>query len=106
MFRFILAFVLAIPLLSQTNTAVIRGTVTDPTGAAVAGAKVSAMNTATGVEYAAPTNETGLYSISEAPAGAYSVTVEHPGFKRSVRQGIVLTTGQTLPLDLKLEIGE
>ena len=104
--RFLLAVALPLALLSQTNTAVIRGTLTDPAGAAIAGARVVALHTDTGVEYQAPTNETGLYVISDAPAGSYTVSAEHSGFKRSVRQGIVLTTGQTLALDLKLELGE
>src|SRR5689334_7136829 len=132
--RFLLAVAFPLALLSQTNTAVFRGTLTDPAaaaiaaaravalhpvpaseyrapttkpaGAAIAGARVVALHTDTGVEYQAPTNETGLYVISEAPAGSYTVSAEHSGFKRSVRQGIVLTTGQTLALDLKLELGE
>jgi hypothetical protein len=85
MSRFLLVLFSSAALIAQTNTAVIRGTLTDPAGAPIAGAKVVALNTATNVEYSAPTNETGLYVVSEAPAGAYTITAEHPGFKRAVR---------------------
>src|SRR6266567_871678 len=103
-----LAFWLVLPvvLYAQTNTGVIRGIVTDPDGAVVAGARVSAADRETGEQYPASTNEAGLYSIPEVPAGAYTVTAEHAGFRRSVRQGVTLTTGQTLALDIKREVGE
>src|SRR5437016_1674713 len=89
----------------QTNTGIIRGTVIDPSGAVVAGSKVTALNTDTGLQYSALTNESGLYSIPDVPAGPYSVTVEHSGFHRSIRQGITLTTGETLALNTTLELG-
>ena len=104
--RFAFWVVLPIALHSQSNTGVIRGIVTDPAGAAIAGARAAAVNGETGVSYSASSNEAGLYSIPEVPAGGYTITVEHSGFRRSVRQGVTLTTGQTLELDVKLEVGE
>jgi hypothetical protein len=90
----------------QTNTAVIRGVVTDPAGANIANAKVAAVNGETAVVYSAATNETGLYSIPDVPAGPYSLTVENAGFRRYVREGISVTTGGTLSIDVKLELGD
>ena len=90
---------------AQTNTAVVRGSVTDPGGANIAGAKVSVSNQETSVSYSADTNEAGLYSIPDVPAGVYTLTVENAGFKRYVRQGLTVNTGGTLSVDVKLEPG-
>lgn len=95
----------ALGLSAQTNTAVVRGSVTDPGQAVVAGAKVSLSNQQTAVAYTATTNEAGLYSIPDVPAGAYSMTVDSPGFKRYVHQGLTVNTGQTLSLEVTLELG-
>lgn len=91
---------------AQTNTAIIRGVVTDPAGASIGGAKISATSQQTGVTYSASTNDTGLYLIPDVPAGLYSVTGEHPGFRRSLREAVSVSTGAALALDIKLELGE
>ncbi len=107
MLRTCLLFVLlAAALPAQTNTAVVRGVVTDPAGANVVGAKVSATNIQTAIVYSAVTNDTGLYLIPDVPAGQYALSVEHPGFRRSVRESVSITTGAALSLDIKLELGE
>jgi hypothetical protein len=107
MFRTCLFLALFAAVLNgQTNTAVIRGVVTDPAGANIANAKVAAVNGETAVVYSAATNETGLYSIPDVPAGPYSLTVENAGFRRYVREGISVTTGGTLSIDVKLELGD
>ena len=78
----VLLALLSLPSLhAQTNTGIIRGTVIDPTGALIAGAKVTALNAETGLQYTAVNNESGLYSIPDVPAGSYSVTIEHSGFR-------------------------
>lgn len=96
---------IAFGISAQNNTAVVRGSVNDPGGAKIAGAKVSVSNQETSVSYFADTNESGLYSIPDVPAGVYSMTVESSGFKRYVRPGLIVSTGETLSLDVKLEIG-
>ncbi len=96
---------IALGLNAQTNTAVVRGAVSDPGGANIAGAKISVSNQETSVSYSADTNEAGLYSIPDVPAGVYTMTVESPGFKRYIRQGLTLNTGGTVSLDVKLELG-
>lgn len=99
-------FLLAAGLAAQTNTAVIRGSVTDPTGANIVGAKVVVTNRQTSVPYSAETNDSGLYMIPDVPAGPYTVTVEHTGFKRYVRESMSVSTGMSLSLDVTLELGE
>ncbi len=91
--------------LAQSPEASISGVVTDAQGAVIAGAKVEARNTSTGVITAAESNPSGFYSLRFLPIGEYEVTVEHPGFRRYVRKGMLLTTGQDLGLDVSLELG-
>lgn len=91
---------------AQTNTAVIRGVVTDPAGANITGAKVTATNAQTAVSYSAVTNESGLYLLPDVPTGPYSLRVEQSGFRRYVRESVTVTTGATLTLDMQLELGE
>jgi len=62
----------------------IQGTVMDPTGATIAGAKVTATNQDTGAARDAVTSDEGFYRISELPPGKYTVTVEAAGFKTSI----------------------
>ena len=89
----------------QSSRATISGIVTDPQGFAVPGAAVAAADIATGVRTPATTNESGFYSIPNLLIGGYNFTVERSGFKRYIREGVTLTTGQTLGLDVKLELG-
>src|SRR5664280_1593601 len=63
------------------ETASILGTVTDPSGAAVPGAKITITNTETGIIRSTTTNTTGSYAARELAIGRYNVRVEAPGFK-------------------------
>ena len=101
---FLLAFCAPLAL-AQSNTATIRGMVTDAQGAAVVSAEVTATDAGTGVRTAAKTNEVGIYSLPNLPIGRYSLTVRHEGFRAYVRDGIALTTGEVLGLDVPLEVG-
>src|SRR5215467_3917730 len=89
----------------QAGTGTITGNVTDPSGAAVASVPVEVINTDTNVPYTTVTTETGAYTALRLPPGPYSVTVTAPGFKKLTRSGLTVDAGQTLPLDLKLEVG-
>ena len=60
---------------SQTTTAMLRGTVLDPSSTAVPGAEVTVVNTDTGLHRTAPTNEAGAYVIADLPYGPYRVSV-------------------------------
>jgi len=92
-------------LAAQSPQATISGVVTDAQGAVVVGAEVVALNTQTGVKHPAKTNESGFYVIRFLPVGDYLISAELPGFRRFERRGITLTTGQTLGLDIQLEVG-
>ena len=67
---------------AQTITGTVSGLVMDPSGAAVAGAKVVATNSATGVATVTTTNSAGIYSVRFLQIGQYTVVVEAPGFSK------------------------
>ncbi len=87
------------------SLAKLTGTVTDNTGAVVAGAKVTARNVTTGVVSDAATNESGVYQFPFLPPAEYEVDCELQGFKKAVRSGVVLETATTRSLDFTLEVG-
>jgi hypothetical protein len=87
------------------GTGTVQGTVTDPSGAMLAGAKVSAQNTATGVVAERVTTSSGFYSISPLDVGNYTLTISAPGFETLVRQNIHLDGMQVLALDLSMHVG-
>src|SRR5690348_642715 len=92
-------------LFGQAGTGTITGTVTDPAGASVASATVEVRNTETNAPYPTVTTDTGAYTVLRLPPGPYSVTVAAPGFKRFIRAGLQVDAGQTLPLDVTLDVG-
>src|SRR5688572_6909535 len=83
----------------------ITGQVKDPTGGVVPGAEVTATHVATGTFRTAVTSESGTYRIPLLSPGAYSVKAALTGFKTAVRDGITLTVGEVLHVDLILEVG-
>jgi hypothetical protein len=87
------------------DRAVITGLITDVTGAAVPGAKVTFINEATGTKTATGTNTAGNYSSPDLILGAYTVQGEKEGFKTFVRRGLTLTSGQHCRQDVHLELG-
>src|SRR5688572_25318368 len=103
----LLVFLIACGLLmaQRADRATVTGVVTDQTGANVVGATVKVRNDDTGVETALTTNDAGAYTSPLLVLGTYSVTVENPGFKSSIRSGIVLTGGQIHRIDVSLELG-
>lgn len=83
----------------------ISGIVTDPSGAPVAGAKVTALNLDRRVPYEATTNEAGLYLTRFLPPGDYDLSIEKEGFKKAIRQKLIVSAADRLNLDIRLEIG-
>ncbi|HEV2177002.1 MAG TPA: carboxypeptidase regulatory-like domain-containing protein [Terriglobia bacterium] len=84
----------------------IRGTVTDPSGAVVAGVKVTATNVATGVAATVTSNAAGDYAFVQLPApGNYDVTAEIAGFETYQAHHIPLQLNQIYVLNLKMEVG-
>src|SRR5687767_6292723 len=91
---------------SQSPQANVSGIVRDSQGAVIANAEIVALSVATAVSTSAKTNESGFYSLRNLPIGEYTVTVTQPGFRRYQQQGLTLTTGQSLQLDIALELGQ
>jgi hypothetical protein len=84
---------LSLPVLGQV-TASIKGTVTDPSGAAVAGAKVTVSNPARGIERTTQTNTAGDYEVPALPPGNYAVKVESKGFGAQQANNVTLLVSQ------------
>jgi Carboxypeptidase regulatory-like domain len=90
---------------AQSTGGRIRGTVTDPTGAAVTGAKVTLTNEATNVARAVDTETNGDYLFLEVPVGTYQIAVAQQGFKHYARKGITLDLNEVLTVDIALQLG-
>src|SRR5208337_4042172 len=90
---------------AQANRASITGTVTDSTGAVVAGAEVTATNTGTNVPTKAVSNGDGIYVIPNLFPGQYSVEFKRDGFETLVRPALTLESTQVARLDAALKIG-
>jgi hypothetical protein len=91
---------------AQEYRATILGFVQDPTRSAVAGAKVRAVKTDTGVPKETVTNADGIYSLIGLEPGRYDVTITADGFQTTRRQGIVVQVAQKLNLAVTLEVGQ
>jgi hypothetical protein len=91
---------------SQVTTAAIHGTITDTSGAVVVGAKVNALNTATGISTVATTNQSGNYLFPVLQIGGpYTITVESAGFQTHVSNGTILSVNANLEISAKLSVG-
>lgn len=93
-------------LCAQINTGKIAGIVTDSSGAAVSGAIIRATNQDTSVTTVSKTRDTGDYLLNFLIPGAYTVEIESPGFRRSIQKGVNVAAGDTVRLDIALQIGE
>jgi hypothetical protein len=93
-------------LMAQTFRGTILGTVTDPSGAVVAGAKVTVRNTNTGLERTTQTSNDGSYSISELPIGTYDVTISQSGFQTSATHGVNVDVATERRVDASLKTGQ
>src|ERR1700730_3621501 len=91
---------------AQSNAADLQGAVRDPKGAVVAGANVTARNTATHSSRDATTNDDGFYKIVNLSPGEYEVTVKAQGYKNAVVPSVKVTVGQTANQDIPLEVGD
>ena len=87
------------------STGTIRGTVTDPSGAAIARASVSATETSTGIVRDAATNDSGIFVFPDLPIGSYALRISAAGFSTQQRPGLQLLTGQTIDLPISLKVG-
>ena len=94
------------PAGGQDVTAAITGTVMDPSGAALAGATVTAKETDRGTIWTAQTNEAGIYSLLRIPIGTYELKAEVKGFKTAVYPSFTLDLNQTARVDFKMAMGQ
>ena len=91
---------------AQVQNGQFTGTVTDPTGAAIANAKVTVNNPAIDLNLSTTTNSSGNYSVKEVPIGTYKITVEAPGFKSVSNAGVTANAGTIAHVDFKMLIGK
>src|ERR1700678_1550410 len=101
----LLLFAFTLPGFAQTVTGAVRGTVTDATGAIVAGATVTATNAATRVKTVATTKQSGEYSIRFLQIGAYKLSIEAKGFETASYGPFNLEIDQTAKVDIPLKVG-
>ena len=96
---------LAISAWGQQVTAAFTGKVTDPTGAAVVGAKVSAIDADRGTPWTTTTNAEGIFNIPRVPIGTYNVKVEKEGFQTATQSHLAMEMNQVARLDFQLQVG-
>jgi hypothetical protein len=90
---------------AQLQAGRIVGQITDPLHALIPGATVRVKNTATGVSWTVKTSRTGDYTVTPLDPGIYSVTVTAQGFETTVKNGVELTVGQSVAVDLQVLVG-
>jgi hypothetical protein len=90
---------------AQSSDATLSGVVSDPGGAVIAGASVTAASAVTGLKKQVTANESGVYVFAALPPGAYTVQATAPGFRQLNYTGVTLEVGARLQLNLKLEVG-
>src|SRR5437588_12119933 len=91
---------------AQEVTASVTGTVTDPSGAALAGATVTARSMERGLTYTAVTNDSGIYRIAQLPVGTYELKFEKSGFATASHSAFVLTLNQIARIDVAMKVGQ
>jgi Carboxypeptidase regulatory-like domain len=100
----LLAALCCLPPARAQVSASVKGIVTDPSGAPVPAATVTARNTETGAERSVTTDDAGRYQIVWLAVGQYEVAVTKQGFQKAIRSGIQLVVGQEASVDLKLQV--
>src|SRR6185437_13705598 len=101
------AFVsLTVPMLAQTFYGSVLGTVTDSSGANIAGAKVTVTNSATSERHESTTGSDGGYRFVNLIPGTYHIDVEQTGFKRYSRDGIGVAVDASVRIDVAMQLGD
>jgi hypothetical protein len=101
----LLTCLFAVVALGQTTNGSLNGTVTDPSGANIAGATVTVTNTATGAERTGTTSSIGTFDFQQLQPGNYKITVEAQGFKKAVSLDVVVSVASATAVNIPLEIG-
>jgi hypothetical protein len=91
---------------AQYTTATLSGAVADPSGGAVAEARVAVQNLETGLTRETQTGATGAFTFTALPVGRYQLTVEKAGFSKYVQSGITLVLDQIANVPVQLKVGD
>ena len=105
LFSVVLLLGTASTLLGQAVSGTLLGAVTDPSGASVSGATVTATETSTAVPHLGVTNQSGNFTIPNLPPGIYTVTVAATGFKKDSHANIALLVNSSTRVDFQLQTG-
>jgi len=92
-------------LFAQEFRATLNGRVTDSSQSHIPAAAIVVRNTGTNVTWSSKTDAQGNFTVPFLPPGMYSVSVEAPGFKKSVRSNVELNVNQSMSLNIELEVG-
>jgi hypothetical protein len=103
---FLLGCFYQIASIAQTPTGSISGVIKDESGAVVPGATVAITNVATGVRRTVPSDAGGRYRVPGLDPGPYRVEVQAAGFQTAVRQGVELTVGREIEIEMLLRLGQ
>jgi hypothetical protein len=95
----------SVPATAQQSTGAIVGTVVDPTGAAVKGAKVTATDVERGTSLVTHSDDSGAFDLPAVPAGNYRVIVESKGFQKAAYPQFTLVLNQTARLNIQMKVG-
>ena len=103
MFAFLL--VLGSTVMAQQIRGALEGTVADPNGAVLSGARVVVKNNATSAEVTTTANDRGYFNVQNLEAGVYTVTVDQAGFRKYVAKDVNVKVGAVIPLTIALQVG-
>src|SRR3954468_5463271 len=102
----LLTLIFTCGIFAQVDRGNVQGTVTDPSGAVVAGAAVRIANPATNLTQSTVTGPSGTYAFFNLPIGIYNVSVEGQGFRRSDVTGVRVEVNQQAKIDIALQVGD
>jgi hypothetical protein len=100
-----LCLVIALPAAAQLTEGTVAGTVTDSSGAAVSGAKVTIRNTGTGATFDLTTDDIGFFRAPHLAFGTYQIHVEKSGFKTALIENVAVSVNNTTRADVSLQLG-
>ena len=101
-----LYLMVSLPLHAQVTGATISGTITDASGAVIAGAEISVRNTATGINRNTTTDSAGFYTVPNLNPGPYEVKVSAKGFTTALQSNLTLAVGAQQQLNIPMKVGE
>jgi hypothetical protein len=102
---FALLLALGSTVMAQHIRGALEGTVADPNGSVISGAKVIVKNSATNAEFTTTSNDRGYFTVQNLEAGVYTVTVEQSGFRKYIVKDVNVKVGAVTPVTAALQIG-